>query len=316
MQRSMLAPQQPSQISLPAIEEPLQPAGNDMLLTTGGDSDTLHQCGTCPSCRQPWLHQSCQSHRAEVVILDSGIRGGTTPGNAEIQLVRQQDPTPALLEPKEMAVRERQMQREFLADQSLEGTIPERQHLRQGPAVRPAVQSAVMDHQYMLRHIRHQQHVAEGSRGAPTLEWVQLQDTGDSPGVISHMRTYAAAACRACGVEEHSIGDCPLMNVTQPPRVSRRAPPAGASSPKRRRRSMPPDQPVPGLTRDLAALPPAMRDALAAMQQFAVEAAHEQGLSTGEKAKVVAAFSPDALIAAGLFSAKVLRSALQPAASP
>lgn len=52
--------------------------------------------------------------------------------------------------------------------------------------------------------------------------------------------------------------------------VSRRAPPAGASSPKRRRRrSTAPEEALPGLTRDTAVLPPALRDAMAAMQHVA-----------------------------------------------
>lgn len=79
---------------------------------------------------------------------------------------------------------------------------------------------------------------------------------------------------------------------------------------------MAPELPVEGQTCDMAVLPPALLDAMAAMQQFAVEAAHEQGTSTGEKSKVVAAFSPDALTVAGLFSAEVLRTSLKAAMPP
>lgn len=91
---------------------------------------------------------------------------------------------------------------------------------RLSAAARPPVRSAVMGHQYMLRHIRHQQAVAEASQGsASTLKWARLQDTGIRPGVIPNMRESASAGCRACSGKDHIIKDCPLMNVTQPPRV-------------------------------------------------------------------------------------------------
>lgn len=82
------------------------------------------------------------------------------------------------------------------------------------------MRSAVMDHQYMLRHIRHQQTVAEASPGgASALKWAQLQDPGISSGVTPNMRDPASSLCRACSGNDHTIRDCPLMNVTQPPRV-------------------------------------------------------------------------------------------------